>query len=224
MHLFKAAKKEVSDREAALAAVEKEQQDFIQSLKLQTAAIAKTLQKIPSPSQLESSVDTTSTTIHVNWTTPSWKMIVDTHVAQTIALIAQSSTPAEEKELDCGVGYELRYYKEGQSLPSLTAWKIVKNIGTGTTGTATTCTHTVASLDPNSLYTFEIRANVYIQTKRYSRADTRQEGKSSPTSTAATVAIPRCFGPTWSDWHGTTTLQTLTSEQSERTVDRKSVV
>ena len=47
MHLFKAAKKEVSDREAALAAVEKEQQDFVQSLKLQTAAIAKTLQKIP---------------------------------------------------------------------------------------------------------------------------------------------------------------------------------
>ena len=218
MHLFKAAKKEVSEREAAVAAVAAAEAATVESLKSQMFTIAKTFTKITTPPSITVLV-ATSKTITLSWLTPSWQVDLDKHVAEASDLVCRSSTPANEASLECGVCYEVRYYKTGQSL---TSWITIKNIEE--------CRCTIKGLASNTSYTFEVRANLHLQAKGYPISTAAAAAAAATSATSATsgaskddraisvpkAVVPRCFGSKWSDWDTSTNLKTLSSERDER--------
>ena len=227
MQLFSAAKKEVAEQQSAILAAARA---TLTSLKLQTSQIAKSFPKIPAPSTLESQSETAST-LQLNWLTPAWTTVLDASVAQATDLAYQScastdSTTSTASHIPdtfvCGVCYELRYYKTGATLAS---WILVKDIDT--------CQCSVPGLLSNTSYTFEIRANLYIQAKGYPHSNAAAAGECKEQSTSATTTttttsttplVPRCLGSTWSEWQASTALLTLTSEQHERTVFEQRLV
>jgi hypothetical protein len=227
MNLFKAAKKEVSDQQAAIEAARLAQ---IESIKSQMMSISKLFEKIPSPSAISSTIETSSS-ITLSWLTPSWNVIMDLQVAHYMEIASESCSrnQIDSDEIRIGIGYEVRYYKTGQSLAS---WTVIKDIDK--------CQHTVTNLQPNSSYTFEIRANLYAQAKSYpgnkielkipesttttQQQQQQQEGEFKDSSSLfdnSTTLVPRCYGSSWSDWYANTSLMTLTSEQHERNMLEK---
>ena len=228
MHLFSAAKKEITAREAAIATVAKEKKEFITSLKKQTNSIAKLLTKLPSNMIVIEATDITSTALTINWNTPSWSLVIDKSIAEAIELISNNSSPTEEKELECGILYEVRYFKTKNTMSS---WIILKDLEQ--------CSTTIKNILPNSSYTFEVRANLYMQarnspstkpvkseTKSETKEDTstttpEKEFKESSSSNSKTneedvPIVPRCMSPNWSDWHGSTAISTISVERHER--------
>ena len=229
MHLFSAAKKEITAREAAIATVAKEKKEFIASLKKQTTSIAKLLNKLPSNMIVIEATDVTSTALTINWNTPSWSLVIDKSIAEAIELISNNSSPTEEKELECGILYEVRYFKTKNTMSS---WIILKDLEQ--------CSTTIKNILPNSSYTFELRANLYIQAKNYPstkpvKSETKSETKEDTSTTTSekefkesssssnsktnevdVPIVPRCMSPNWSDWHGSTAISTISVERHER--------